>query len=247
MAYERMADLYDIFMNDAPYDKWVKFTASLLGNKAITLADLGCGTGELTLRLAQKFDQVIGIDSAPEMLAYAEQKSRLADVSVQWVCQDIRSLDGFCNLGAAVSFCDVINYITSESELIQAFQQINNALSPGGIFLFDIHSIDFIRNYYLDQTFADVTDNAAYIWFCSEGEHSGEMYHDLTFFVKNKEGNYKRFHEVHYQRTFSVDFYKKILDRVGFENINIYGDFSIIENSVTENTSRIFFSAEKSK
>ncbi|RFA36351.1 SAM-dependent methyltransferase [Virgibacillus dokdonensis] len=248
MVYERMADSYDLFMENAPYDKWLQWTEQLLkGREVQCIADVGCGTGEITRRLAQVYPHVVGVDYAVDMLSKAERKCRDTGTSIQWVCQDVRSLNGITGLDAVVSFCDVINYITTEQELALTFQNIYDALSEKGVFLFDVHALSFVMENYINETFADVTEEASYIWFCLAGEHIGEMYHELTFFSKNEKGTYSRFDEVHHQRTFSVDFYKKLLQQKGFQNIKVYGDFSVKANSVDENTARIFFFAEKSE
>ncbi|GAA0432078.1 MAG: class I SAM-dependent DNA methyltransferase [Bacillota bacterium] len=248
MAYEKMANVYDLLMEDAPYDQWVAFTEAQFKSRQRevgTIADLGCGTGEIAIRLAKKGYQVTGVDYAADMLTYAAHKSATENMSIQWICQDLRSLVGLQGLDAIVSYCDVINYITSEASLRDTFININEALDPGGLFLFDVHALSYITDNYFGETFADVTEDASYIWFCAEGTQPGEMFHQLTFFVRDKDNLYHRFEEEHHQRTFPVEIYKKILNESGFENIKVYGDFSLKADSLNNNTARIFFSAEK--
>jgi len=50
------------------------------------ILDLGCGTGSTTLMLKQAFPQaqVIGIDLSPYMLVRAEDKTKTADLDIQW-------------------------------------------------------------------------------------------------------------------------------------------------------------------
>lgn len=61
----------------------------------LRVVDLGCGTGELTARLAEQLPQsdTVGIDSSPEMLARARSLARpglrfeqaaIDDVAGQW-------------------------------------------------------------------------------------------------------------------------------------------------------------------
>lgn len=247
MEYQQMAYVYDKLMADAPYEQWLHFTKEIFNHstKRIShIADLGCGTGEITALLAEEDYQMIGIDYSADMLAFAEQKASSRGLDIQWLQQDIRELQGLTHMDAVISYCDVMNYITTEEALIAVFKRAAASLKPGGLFLFDIHSLYHVQHHCINQTFADVTDDIAYIWFCIEGEVLGEMYHDLTFFTKD--GNcYTKFDEYHHQRTFTIDVYKKLLIEAEFENIKLYGDFSLKEQQDEGQIERIFFVAEK--
>jgi ubiquinone/menaquinone biosynthesis C-methylase UbiE len=50
------------------------------------LLDLGCGTGQLAVPLASRFQEVVGMDPEPEMLAVATAQARAAGVGhVTWI------------------------------------------------------------------------------------------------------------------------------------------------------------------
>ena len=75
------------------------------------LLDLGCGTGELAIRLAPRFQEVTAVDPDAEMLAAAQQKAREQQVSnIQWLNQSAEQFsaepDSFelVTIGAAFSF-----------------------------------------------------------------------------------------------------------------------------------------------
>lgn len=247
MVYRQMANVYDHLMKHAPYEEWVQFTEALFKRhhqRVDTIADLGCGTGEITTKLALSGYQVTGVDYSEDMLTHAAYKAEEKGTEITWIYQDIRTLEGIAGLDAAVSFCDVINYITAPDDVLKSFQRISDSLVPGGLFLFDVHHLPFIEAYYLDETFADVTDDVSYIWFCTPGEKPGEMYHDLTFFYQT-DGYYERFDEVHHQRTFPIFFYEQMLKQTGFEDIKVYADFSLTQEDIKEDAERIFFSAVK--
>lgn len=247
MVYRRMAEVYDHLMTHAPYEQWVDFTEEMIRSsktRVKRIADLGCGTGEITTRLAERGYEMIGIDYSAEMLTYAEHKASANKITVNWLHQDIRELSGLRDYDLAISYCDVINYITEPEEIRKTFQHVFNLLKPGGLFLFDVHHLPFILDYYVNETFAEVTDEASYIWFCIPGEEVGEMYHDLTFYYL-RDGLYERFDEQHHQRTFSINFYKEILQQSGFENVKVYADFAVNDESIADDAARIFFSARK--
>ena len=249
MAYGQLANLYDLFMQHAPYDEWVEITEKIfqMSDEPINrVVDLGCGTGEITIRLAEKGYSMTGIDYSETMLTCASYKANEKNITVDWLKQDIRDLQGLEDFDAAISFCDVMNYITDPEELFHSFQHVYNSLKKGGIFIFDVHHLPYISENYIGNTFAEVTDDVSYIWFCSAGDEPGEMYHDLTFFYLN-DGKYDRFDEQHHQRTYPLDFYKKLLHDSGFDNIKIYADFNTKTENVEEDAARIFFSAVKNR
>ena len=65
MAYNEFAYFYDEFNGEADYDALYGYITDELKAHGITdgiLADLGCGTGDLTLMLTQAGYDVIGID-----------------------------------------------------------------------------------------------------------------------------------------------------------------------------------------
>lgn len=248
MAYQQMAYLYDQLMLEAPYDEWVMFTEKIIANsgkKIEKIADLGCGTGEIATRLAARGYNLTGIDYSTDMLTYAEHKASKQNLSIQWLHQDLITLNGLSDFDIAISYCDVINYITDAEDLGKVFRNVASSLKDDGMFIFDVHSLYQVEHQYIDQTFADVTDDTSYIWFCTAGDESGEMFHDLTFFSREEGQTYTRFNEFHHQKTYSIDFYKNLLLQSGFENVKIYADFSVNDNKIDEKAERIFFLAQK--
>ncbi|GAA0601999.1 class I SAM-dependent methyltransferase [Virgibacillus siamensis] len=246
-AYHQLATLYDKLMGDAPYEQWIDFAEKIFGQSGKdikTIADLGCGTGQITTKLAQNGYEVSGVDYSVDMLSIARKRADQENVSIQWIHQDLQQLEGLYNLDAAISFCDVMNYITEENALRSVFHRVAASLKTGGLFMFDVHSVNKVVQFYVNNTFADVQEDVSYIWFCTAGEEPGEMYHDLTFFVSDGK-KYDRFEEFHHQQTYYVDFYKKLLDEAGFEISGLYGDFLINSDFNEEQVERIFIIAEK--
>ena len=55
-AYESFASVYDMFMSDVDYDRWVEYVEEIWKKFNIDpkiVCELGCGTGNITLRLAE--------------------------------------------------------------------------------------------------------------------------------------------------------------------------------------------------
>ena len=78
MAYNEFAYFYDEFNGEADYDALYRYITAELQAHGIRdgiLADLGCGTGDLTLMLTQAGYDVIGIDRSEEMLSVLREKA----------------------------------------------------------------------------------------------------------------------------------------------------------------------------
>lgn len=248
MVYQNFAYFYDELMSHAPYDKWIQLTKDIIEEYNLvnpSIVDLGCGTGEITLGLTSETNNLTGVDYSAEMLSIAMNKATEENKRINWIKQDIRQLEGFNNIDLIVSYCDVINYITKVSEVEKVFEHVYASLSDSGVFTFDVHSQAYVINQLINQTFADVSENTAYIWYCHEGDKVGAMEHEITFFVKNEDETYEKMTEYHYQQVFSIEFYKEALQKAGFQNIKISNDFDLTNEKLTSETDRIFITAKK--
>ena len=116
MAYGAFADIYDAFNEDADYAALTRYALHQMKAHGIhegIVADLGCGTGDLTLALAQAGYDMIGIDLSEEMLCILREKKCMnrAGRASFLLQQDLRSLDLYGTVRAAVSTFDTLNHI----------------------------------------------------------------------------------------------------------------------------------------
>lgn len=245
MNYQDFAHYYDDLMSHVPYDKWADFTASVLAKydmQANSIVDLGCGTGEITTRLADMAPLIYGVDLSADMLSVARAKY---GQEITWIKQNIRELAGFENIDLMTSYLDVINYLTEREDVKHAFSLIYNALSDKGVFIFDIHHLAYVKKHLVNHTFADVTDQTSYIWFCDESERPYIIEHDLTFFSKSQSNYYKKESEYHEQLILPHESYLNMLTEAGFKEVNYYTDFNLESRFLTDDVDRIFIVAKK--
>ncbi|OQP06239.1 SAM-dependent methyltransferase [Geobacillus sp. 46C-IIa] len=246
MTYARFADWYDALMAEAPYDKWRSFVERAFNRYAQRpgrqVIDIGCGTGELAIRLAKAGWQVSGVDLSEHMLAIAQEKAEEAGVHVPFFEQNMAELDGFSDLDGALIFCDALNYLTSEEDVQNSFAAVSRALGAGGLLLFDVHSVYKMDVLFRDAVFADQGEDISYIWTCHPLDWPHSVGHELTFFVRRGD-LYERFDEWHEQRTFERAVYEQWLDAAGFEVLEVTADFT--DAPPTETAERLFFVARK--
>jgi SAM-dependent methyltransferase len=247
MSYEQFAYLYDELMKDAPYDEWVKFVKEKLAKYKVTgvhLLDLACGTGELSVRFAKDGFQVTGVDLSADMLAVAQAKAEREGVKIPFYEQDMTDLEGQGQFDVVGIFCDSLNYLQTENEVIQTFSAVSKHLQSYGIFIFDVHSTYKISDVFVNQTFALNDEQLSYIWNSFPGEYENSVEHDLSFFVLDPTtGKYDRYDEFHYQRTYPVEQYTSWLQEAGFELLEVCADFE--PTTPQTNSERILFVARK--
>ena len=77
-AYTGFAEVYDLFMDNIPYEEWGTYVKGLLKEYGVDeglVLELGCGTGTMTEILASAGYDMIGIDQSEEMLEEALEKN----------------------------------------------------------------------------------------------------------------------------------------------------------------------------
>ncbi|KIL44473.1 class I SAM-dependent DNA methyltransferase [Jeotgalibacillus soli] len=249
MSYGRFAEVYDQLMSDMPYNQWINFVldqVSLFNVSGKRLLDIGCGTGECTIKIAQEGFEVTGIDLSDAMLSVAADKAARQGVPIQLFQQDMAELEGFEPFDVITIFCDSLNYLEEVDQVRSTFSRVYEQLLPGGLLLFDVHSLYKIHEMFIDQTFTFDNGDVAYIWNSFPGEEADSVEHELSFFVleNEKKDLYARFDELHKQRTFSVEQYTKWLQDAGFTVETVTADF-LSSQSPTETSERIFFTCRK--
>ncbi|AIQ63099.1 methyltransferase type 12 [Paenibacillus stellifer] len=252
-SYGKFAYVYDELMADMPYPRWLEFaeTAWKRLGRPETVAELGCGTGSLTIPLTESGYHMTGIDLSEDMLAVARQKLEdqprgrrfMREGSVQWIRQDMRDWELPEKVDAVISFCDCLNYLLEEEDITAVLQRTYDGLKPGGSFLFDVHHPRTLIRYEEEQPFIYDDPSVSYIWTCEMDVPRREIEHHLSIFVQEEGDRYRRFEETHVQRAYDPEWMKEELARAGFRNIEVYADFEWI--AAGDDAERLFYVAVK--
>ncbi|WP_125769931.1 class I SAM-dependent DNA methyltransferase [Companilactobacillus furfuricola] len=242
MIYNSFAEVYSELMDDSLYQKWADYVKSRTKPNS-KLLDVACGTGDLTILLANDY-QVTGTDLSEEMLNIADRKAKKAEVKIPFEVSNMMDLYDFGQYDVITCFDDSICYLADEDELYIAFKQAFDHLNKGGKYLFDAHSLYQMDEVFPGYMFNHKAEDSAFMWSSFEGEYPHSIEHELTFFnYDDKFDGYKVNTEIHHERTYPVDVYQQILKDVGFKNIQVTADFG--ENSIQPDSNRWFFESEK--
>ena len=139
-THPRLAEIYDTFDGDrSDLDAYVALVAELSTEPgadpgAVTIVDVGCGTGNLAVRLAALGHTVVGVDPAAASLTVARGKPH-AD-AVTWIEGDATALPPL-TADLAVMTGNVAQVFLTDEDWTGALRAIAAALRPGGRFVFE--------------------------------------------------------------------------------------------------------------
>jgi SAM-dependent methyltransferase len=193
----------------------------------------------VTIPLARLGYDMIGIDISSYMLAQAREKAFEADADILFLEQDIRELDLYGTIDAAVCVCDGMNYLLCEEDLNRVFKRVSLFLNGGGLFIFDMNTEYKFKEVNGEKTFADSTDGAAYIWKNSYNAETRVNEYSVTFHVKDPSGNVESFSETHRQKAYPAETVTDLLKNTGFNILSISDSYS--ENPPSAESERLTF------
>jgi SAM-dependent methyltransferase len=139
---DRYSGSYDLIYRDKDYDRECTLLESIFAgygeHRTRTVLDLGCGTGNHSIRLASHGFQVAGVDMSAHMLRTAERKAAQANVSIEWHQSDIRAVNLNRQFDAVLMMFAVLGYQLENEDVLRALRTARSHLAPGGLFVCDV-------------------------------------------------------------------------------------------------------------
>ena len=241
-AYSGFAKVYDLFMDNIPYEEWTDYVKELFAEEGVKdgiLLDLGCGTGSVTELLAKSGFDMIGIDNSEEMLEIAMEKRAESGLDILYLLQDMREFELYGTVKGVVSICDSMNYILDDEDLLDVVKLVNNYLDNEGIFIFDMKTMHEYANVMADNTFAEDREESSFIWENYYDEEEEINQYDLSIFVKEEDGRYRKYEETHLQRAYEQQCVEELIKESGLELLHVYDAFT--RELPAEDSQRIYF------
>ena len=256
-GYDAVARVYDKLNREIDYEGWADLFERCfdryLKDRPELLLDLACGTGRMTRTLAARGYDMIGVDGSEAMLSEAYMQSSEGGKPILYLCQDMRQLELYGTVGAAVCCLDSVNYLLSESDVARVFSLVHNYLDPDGLFLFDMNTPYKFRHVYGNNAYVleDETCDGDGVrsvycgWQNQYDSESGICDFYLTIFEETEEDTYLRSDEHQQERCYELDTVKRLLRQNRFELLGVWRDYAMTE--ADETAERWYFAARAVK
>lgn len=246
-GYSVFARYYDDLTANIDYKKRAEYFHTIIKKFKTTkeniLLDLACGTGSISEQMARLGYDVIGVDYSEEMLGIAIEKKFDSGLPIQYLCQDMRTIDMFGTVDVTICALDSINHLSYADDVKKVFQRVSLFAEPQGLFIFDVNTLYKHREILADNTFTYETDNVYCIWENTLNRNTDEVKINLEFFELEANGLYSRSSESFSEKAYSTELLDEMLCDCGFEILAKYGDDSFAPPEDT--TKRIVYVARK--
>lgn len=233
-VYAEWARVYDYFYPDRAAE--VSFWASQAGDRGPCVLDLMCGTAEVSLALALRGFQVVGLDRSCPMLAVASgRRAATAHYSARnlsLVLADALSLGAasgifdFALVGGNGSF----NHL-DDREASGALRELGRVLRPGGALGMELVNPYLLKEIYPTRTFGTFrpTPPGVHVEKTSSNRYDPEaaLFHieqETTFEIDGQAGQFGVRFALHVREPGEV---RAMLEAAGFIDVRFYGDYDL--------------------
>lgn len=208
------------------------------------IADLGCGTGRLTIHFAQAGYYITAIDPNAEAIERAKSKEYADEVT--WIVGDSSNLQSN-TFDVVIMTANVAQVFLTDESWQHVISSAYRALKPGGHFIFDTRNPlakeweHWQKDDKPDVAKDEVSGDPLEIW----SEYEGFVGDVFTFYeiVKNARTDEVLIHEKMQLRFRTHEEIYESLYQEGFSQIQAYGDWAF-EQATKETKSFIFHSVK---
>ncbi len=186
----------------------------LNGTRAL---DLCCGPGRHTIELAKRGFSVTAVDRSAFLMEKAKQQASEADVTVEWVIEDMRSFVRPDTYDLALSMFTSFGYF-DDDENLSVLRHLRQNLKPGGTLLVDLLGKEQIAKTFKPESVQELHDGSVFV-------ERREILDDWTkirnewILIQNRQATF-----YHFQLTmFSGRELRDLLHEAGFPTVNLYG------------------------
>jgi SAM-dependent methyltransferase len=204
-----------------------------------SLLDLCCGPGRHALEFAQHGFQVTGVDQSEFLLGQARDRAAHANISVDWVQQDMRlfhrpaAFDLVCNLYTS------FGYFEDERDNFQVLQNIYENLNESGVLIIEVLGKERLARTWQNSICTELADGSLLVQRPQLRDDWCRVSSEWTLVQDGRARIFTFEHSIYSGREL-----KDLLLRCGFKRVQLFG--SLQGSPYDLNAARLVAVARKS-
>ena len=216
-------NVYGHMFSDERAEKESTFVARALDLKpGASVLDLCCGQGRHSVQLAKLGFRVTGLDLNPDYVELAQKAAKAANVSIETVAADMRTIPFTDKFDAIVNMYSSFGYLESEAEDSKVLESASKALKAGGRLLLDMLNREWAIDNYIQNDWHTGADGTLYVERRDLDLASSRMH--VHFIVVDPSG--KRRESIgHIIRLYTLTEMTRLLERAGMGVTAVFGGF----------------------
>jgi SAM-dependent methyltransferase len=228
-----MAEAWDVLRGDTTNWPDRHFYLAAIQNYGQPVLDVGCGTGRLLLDYLQQGIDIDGVDNSPDMLAICQRKAENLGLRPKLYEQYVENLDLPRKYQVILVPSSSLQLIIEPASVKQAMKRLYDHLLPGGRLVASIMALwkdGEPLEFEWEKTAVREDDGTKFRRVsrsrfdpASECEHTEDLYQKII-------GDKVITEELHRRspatRSYSQSQVKELFERVGFQNIQVFSEFT---------------------
>lgn len=149
-VYEKLSKYYDLLYGRkdrilAECDFLETIFRKYCQHKPSRILDIGCGTGNHALILAERNYNVVAIDQSLNMIKEAKKKSKSKKNKVLFFAKNMAEIKLKEKVDCAISFFNSFGYLTNQIDLQHFFSNLYCNLKDESLFVFEFWNIGGVK------------------------------------------------------------------------------------------------------
>jgi ubiquinone/menaquinone biosynthesis C-methylase UbiE len=129
---------YDSMIKSRRRYKSIPFYLDQAKKYGSPVLELACGTGRITIPIAQNGLLIVGLDFSKIMLEQAKKKSEDINVEIEWIESDMTNFSLKRKFSTIIMPGAALNWVIENQDIENCLTCIKNHLNKNGRFIFDV-------------------------------------------------------------------------------------------------------------
>lgn len=182
-----------------------------------SILDLACGSGRHSILLAKEGYNVTGVDLSDKLLSEAIKNSKAENLVIEFIKSDIRDIHIEKKFNLILNLFTSFGYFETDEENLLIFKKSFEFLLDNGYFVFDYFNKDYLEK---NLVLFSKEENDNYTIIQERKIVNQRVIKKITI---QRNGTTENYYES--VKLYDANFLTQKLKEIGFEIVNLFGDF----------------------